>query len=74
VGPIDGVEKLEKFDEFAAPMAILDQRVDPAGDEVDAGQQADRAVVLAREGRMQARLGRQIRAIVAIAWIPDFSS
>ena len=44
MGRIDGVEKLEKFDEFAAPMAILDQRVDPAGDEVDAGQQADRAV------------------------------
>ena len=44
VGRIGGVEKLEEFDEFAAAMAILDQRMDLAGDEVDAGQQADRAV------------------------------
>jgi hypothetical protein len=27
-GRIGGVEKLEKFDEFAAAMAILDQRMD----------------------------------------------
>jgi hypothetical protein len=33
-----GVEQLEEFDEFAATMAILDQRMDLAGDEVDAGQ------------------------------------
>ena len=44
VGRIGGVEKLEEFDEFAAAMAILDQRMDLAGDEVDADQQADRAV------------------------------
>jgi hypothetical protein len=37
VGRIGGVEKLEEFDEFAAAMAILDQRMDLAGDEVDAG-------------------------------------
>ena len=35
---IGGVEKLEEFDEFPAAMAILDQRMDLAGDEVDAGQ------------------------------------
>jgi hypothetical protein len=44
VGRIGVVEKLEEFDEFAAAMAILDQRMDLAGDEVDGGQQADRAV------------------------------
>src|SRR5271166_3531927 len=37
-GRIGGVEKLEEFDEFAAAMPILDQRMDLAGDEVDAGQ------------------------------------
>ena len=64
VGRIGGVEKLEEFDEFAAAMAILDQRMDLAGDEVDAGQQADRAVtfifMLTCEGRMHAGLGRQV--------------
>jgi hypothetical protein len=43
VGRIGGVEKLEEFDEFAAAIAFLDQRMDLAGDEVGAGQQADRA-------------------------------
>jgi hypothetical protein len=38
VGRIGGVEKREEFDEFAAAMAILDQRMDLAGDEVDASQ------------------------------------
>jgi hypothetical protein len=46
VGRIGGVEKLEEVDEFAAAVAILDQRVDLSGDEVDAGQQADCAVAL----------------------------
>src|SRR5271155_6006790 len=62
---IGGIEKLEEFDEFAAAMAILDKRMDLAGDEVDAGQQADRAIalifMLACEGRVDAGLGRQIR-------------
>ena len=78
VGWIGGVEKLEEFDEFAAAVAILDQSVNRAGEQVDAGQQADRAVALifmiAREGRVRAGLGRQIRAVVAIAWMPGFSS
>jgi hypothetical protein len=56
---------LEEFDEFAAAVAILDQSVNRAGEQVDAGQQADRAVALifmiAREGRVRAGLGRQIR-------------
>ena len=66
VGRIGGVEKLEEFDEFAAAMAIPDQGMDLAGKQVDAGQQADRAVALifmiAREGRVQAGLGRQVRS------------
>ena len=78
VGRIGGVEKLEEFDEFAAAMAILDQRMDLAGDEVDAGQQADRAVtfifMLTCEGRMHAGLGRQVGAVVAMACMPGFSS
>src|SRR5260370_28654116 len=64
VGRIGGVEKLEEFDEFAASMAILDQGMDLAGDEIDAGQQADRAValifVLACGRRIRAGLGRQV--------------
>ena len=43
VGWIGGVEKLEEFDEFAAAVAVLDQSVNRAGEEIDAGQQADRA-------------------------------
>jgi hypothetical protein len=46
VGRIGGIEKLEKFDDFAAAMAILDERMNLAGHEIDAGQQADRAVTL----------------------------
>jgi hypothetical protein len=66
VGRIGGIEKLEEFDEFAAPVAILDQGMDPAGDQINAGQQADRAValifVLACKSRMHAGLGGQVRS------------
>ena len=62
---IGGVEELEEFNEFAAAVAVLDESVDLAGEQIDAGQQADRAValvlVVAREGRMSAGLGRQVR-------------
>jgi hypothetical protein len=61
---IDGVGKLEAFDEFVAAMAVCDQRMDFAADEVDAGQQADRAVALvfivAREAGMRAGHGGQV--------------
>ncbi len=53
---IGGVEELEEFNEFAAAVAVLNESVDLAGEQIDAGQQADRAValvlVVAREGRM----------------------
>ena len=68
---IGGIDQLEKVDELAAAVAVLDQSMDLASDEIDPGQQADRAVALvlkfAREGRMHAGLGRQVRAVVAIA-------
>ena len=64
MGRIAGVEEPEKFDEFAAAMAILDESVNLAGKEVDPGQQTDRAValilVVAREGRVLAGLGRKV--------------
>ena len=64
VGRIGRIEQLEELDELAAAMAIPDQGVNLAGQQIDAGQQADRAVafvfVIAREGRMHAGLGRQI--------------
>ena len=64
MGRIAGIEKPEKFDEFAAAMAILDESVNLAGKEVDPGQQTDRAValilVVAREGRVLAGLGRKV--------------
>jgi hypothetical protein len=75
---IGGVEKFEKLDEFPAAVAIFDQGVDLAGNEVDASQQADSAValifVLACEGRVRAGLGALIGPVVAKARIPGFSS
>ena len=54
VSRIGGVEKLEEFNEFAAAVAVLDEGVGLAGEQIDAGQQADRSValvlVVAREG------------------------
>jgi hypothetical protein len=65
MGRIGGVDKLEEFDEFAAAVAVLDQSVNRAGEQIDARQQADRAVafvfVITREGRMHAGFGRQVR-------------
>ena len=78
VGRIGGVEKLEELDELAAAMAIPDQGMDLAGDEIDAGQQADRAValifVLACKVACTPGSGGRSGAVVSIAWIPGFSS
>src|SRR5208337_654229 len=41
VGRIGGVEELEEFNEFAAAVAVLDESVDLAGEQIDAGEQAD---------------------------------
>ena len=43
-GGISGVEKLEEFDELPAAMAVPDQGVDLAGEQIDPGQQAERAM------------------------------
>src|SRR5216684_5937582 len=54
MGRIGGIDELEEFDEFAAAVAVLDEGVNFAGEQIDAGQQTDRAValvlVIAREG------------------------
>jgi hypothetical protein len=64
VGGIAFVEKFEKLDELPTAVALFDQGVNLAGNKVDAGQQADRAVALvfmvAGEGRMNTGFGRQI--------------
>ena len=64
-GRIGGIEKLEEFDELAAAVAISDERVDLAGEQINPGQQAERAMtfvlMIAREGRMNVWHGWQIR-------------
>src|SRR6516164_688963 len=65
MGRIGSIDELEEFDEFATAMAVLDQGVNLAGEQIDTGQQTDRAIALvlmiAREGRMFAGLRRQVR-------------
>src|SRR6201998_2062240 len=64
-GRIGGIEKLEEFDELATAVAIPDERVDLAGEQIDPGQQAERAMafvlMIPREARMAAWYWRQIR-------------
>ena len=63
VGRVGRIEDFEELDELPAAVAILRQGVNLAGQQVDTGQQADRAValvfVVAREGRMNVRFGWQ---------------
>src|SRR3981081_2010271 len=93
-GRISGVESLEEFDELSAAVAVSDERMDLPGKQVDSGQQAKRAMtfvlVIPREGRVDAGLGRQIgcrrcdgldsRLFVVgddrhrLAWFPGFGS
>src|SRR5215831_4736451 len=65
MGRIGGVEKLEKFDEFATAVAVMDEGVNLTGQQIDAGHQSDRAValvlVIAHESRMPAGIGGQVR-------------
>ena len=62
---IGRIEQLQEFDELARAMAILDERMNLAGHEVDPGQEAQRSMalilVIAGEGRMNARFRRQVR-------------
>jgi len=62
-----------------AAVAVSDKGMQTLpGEQIDAGQQVERAMafvlMIAREGRMDARLGAQSGAVVAMAWIPGFSS
>ncbi len=65
MGRIGGIDQLEEFDEFATTVPILDKGVNLTGEQINAGQQTDRAValvfVITRKRRMDARLGRQVR-------------
>ena len=44
VGRVGRIEDFEELDELAAAVAILRQGVNLAGQQIDTGQQADRAV------------------------------
>src|SRR5580704_18115571 len=61
---VGDIEKPEKLDELAAPVAIRDEGVDLAGEQVDASQQADGTVALvlmiAGDSRMNAGHRRQV--------------
>src|SRR6476619_6670153 len=43
-GRIGGIEKLEEFDKLAAAVAVSDERVDLAGEQINPSQQAERAM------------------------------
>src|ERR1035441_6366226 len=62
---IGGIEKLEEFDELSAAMAVSDESMDFSGEQIDPGQQTERAMafvlIITREARIDARFGRQIR-------------
>lgn len=76
-GRIGRIEQLKEFDELAAAVAVLDERADLAC-QISSSQQAECAMTLifkiAREGRIDAWHGGKSGAVVAIAWIPGFSS
>src|ERR1700680_4570270 len=42
-GRVSGIEKLEEFDELAAAVTLLDQGMDLPGEQINSGQQAERA-------------------------------
>jgi hypothetical protein len=75
---VSDIEKFEEFDELAAAGAVFDQGVDLPGEQIDPGQQAERAVapvlMIARECRVSASTGGKSGDVVAVGWIPGFSS
>ena len=77
-GRIGGIEKLEEFDELAAAVALPDERVDLAGEQIDPGQQAERAMafvlMIPRELAWRPGTGGKSGAVVAMACISGFSS
>ena len=77
-GRISGIEKLKEFDELSAAVAVLDQGVNLAGEQIDPGQQAERAMafvfMIAAKVACTPGSGGKSGAVVAMAWIPGFSS
>ena len=63
-GGVGGIEHIEEFDEFATAVAILDQGVHLAGQQVDAGHQRDRSVALVLVIAADRRMGAGHRAQV----------
>src|SRR6516162_5627038 len=63
-GRIGSIKKLEEFDELSAAVAISDQGMNFAGEQINPGQQTERAMafilMITREGRVDAGFGRQI--------------
>ena len=77
-GRIGGIDKLEEFDALADAVALPVERVDATGEQIDPGQQAERAMafVLMIRAKLAWRpgTGSKSGAVVAMAWIPGFSS
>ena len=65
-GRIGVIEQLEELDKLSAAVAVSDQGMGLAGEQIDPRQQAERAMafvfMIAREGRIDAWLWRQIRS------------
>src|SRR6476660_2745123 len=64
-GRIGGIEKLEEFDELAAAVTVSNESVDGSSEQINPGQQAERAIafvlMIPREGGMDAWHRWQIR-------------
>ncbi len=43
---VGGIEQLEEFDELSAAVTVFDQGMNLAGEQIDPGQQAQRALAL----------------------------
>nr|WP_263623135.1 hypothetical protein [Rhizobium sp. T1473] len=69
-GRIGGIEQPEEFDELAAAVVVLDERVDLACQQVNSSQQAERAMPsilkIARKGRMDACTSGKSGAVVEV--------
>ena len=72
--PDSGVETFEEFDELPAAVAVSDDRMDLPGKQVEFRPTGSTAChdVCTRNEKLNTRLGRQMGAVVAMAWIPAF--
>src|SRR5207237_4185786 len=61
-GGVGGLQHREEFDEFATAVAVLDQRVHLAGQQVDAGHQRQRSLALVLVIATDRRMGGRHRA------------